>query len=284
MSAGSTDMSIRPLTPAIGAVIEGVNLRHDLDKTTLDRIHQALVTHKVIFFPRQSISPEQQRSFALHFGELHIHPIMPSIKEAAGIIELAPTTDNPPGTDIWHTDVTFIKKPPMGAVLVAKVLPPCGGDTCWSSNIAAYNALSEPFRCFLDGLTALHDFKHAFKLEDAHGDEQKLSQATEKNPPVVHPVVRVHPVTGQKGLFVNRAFTSRIVELSKLESDTVLQYLFLHCTKPEFTVRWKWSVGDVAFWDNRSTQHYALNDYLPLGRIMHRAAILGDEPRGPVPA
>jgi taurine dioxygenase len=175
----------------------------------------------------------------------------------------------------------FLQTPPMGSMLMAKVVPPCGGDTCWSSNIAAYNALSKPFQQFVDGLTAVHDFRKGFTLASAGGDENKWAEAVKKNPPSVHPVVRVHPVSGKKGLFVNGGYTTRIVELSKAESDTVLEYLYAHSSRPDFTVRWKWSVGDVAFWDNRLTQHYALADYMPHRRVMHRATVLGDKPRGP---
>ena len=136
--------------------------------------------------------------------------------------------------------ISLVQTPPMGAVLVARMIPPCGGDTSWSSNVAAYNALSEPFRRFLDGLSAEHDFKRGFSQEEyADGDEEKWNEKAKNNPPVIHPVVRVHPVTGKKGLFVNSVFTTRIMELIKLESDMVLQYLFAHSGKLEFTVRWK---------------------------------------------
>ncbi|GAV00773.1 hypothetical protein RvY_11574 [Ramazzottius varieornatus] len=184
--------------------------------------------------------------------------------------------ENLPDSDAWNTDVTFIKTPPIGSVLMARMLPPGGGDTSWSSNVTAHNALSQPFRRFLHGLTAVHVSTHDFtKEQHAGGDQAKWNEAVKNNPPVVH------PVTGKLGLFINSIWTTRIVELSKSESDMVLRYLFTHCAKPEFTGRWKWSVGDVAFWDTRLTQHYALADYLPRRRIMHRATILGDELGGP---
>ena len=165
-------------------------------------------------------------------------------------------------------------------MLAAKELPPSGGDTIWSSSIAAYEALSEPFRRLLDPLAAVHDFVKSFPKErwGQGADDAKWRDAVRQNPPVVHPVVRTHPVSKRKGLFVNEGFTTRIRELSAPESEAVLRLLIEHVAKPEFTVRWRWKAGDVVFWDNRLTQHYAVADYLPHRRVMHRATIIGDRP------
>ncbi len=197
------------------------------------------------------------------------------------IIVLDTHNDNPPDNDNWHTDVTFIDTPPAGAILAAKQLPETGGDTLWSSGIAAYEALSAPLKALLSGLRAEHDFRKSFpewkhlKSEEEH---QRWLNAVVKNPPLLHPVVRTHPVTGKQALFVNEGFTTRIVDVTEKESEALLGFLFAHVTKPEFQVRWRWHEGDVAIWDNRVTQHYANADYLPQRRIMHRATILGDKP------
>jgi len=278
-----TTLTLRKLTPSIGAIAEGIDLSQPLTPETLTVIQNALVSEQVLFFQNQNLTPVVQRDFALNFGSLHIHPIYPTAKESGApeIIVLDTHADNRPDNDTWHTDVTFIKTPPLGSILAAKVIPPNGGDTIWSSSVAAYEALSKPFRTFLDGLTAVHSFEKAFTFQRWGSDKEKYDEAVRNNPPVVHPVIRVHPVTGKKGIFVNEGFTSHIVELKKTESDVVLKMLFIHIAKAEFTIRWKWSVGDVAIWDNRLTQHYAIADYLPHRRVMNRATILGDIPRGP---
>jgi taurine dioxygenase len=188
--------------------------------------------------------------------------------------------DNLPDNDNWHTDVTFIETPPLGAALYARKIPPSGGDTLWLSTIAAYEALSEPFMKFVTGLTAVHDFEKSFPRNRFASPEAaaKWETARAKNPPVVHPVVRTHPVTGRKALFVNSGFTTRINELNRAESNAVLAFLFEHVTRPEFQVRHQWRENDLALWDNRVTQHYATADYLPNRRIMHRATIIGEKP------
>ena len=277
------NVGVRPLTPAIGAIVEGVDLSRPLAPESVARIRSALLDHHLLIFEDQKLEPASQRGLAANFGALHVHPIYPHVEDVPEIIILDTSGENLPDNDNWHTDVTFIQTPPMGAILAAKLIPPSGGDTSWASTIAAYEGLSEPFRAFLDRLTAVHDMTKSFPFErwGAGGNEEKWNAARKANPPVTHPVVRVHPESGRKGLFVNEGFTTRIVELSQTESDAVLAHLFRHVAKPEFTVRWKWKVGDVAFWDNRLTQHYALADYLPNRRVMHRATVLGDRPFGP---
>ena len=276
-----SELKIVPITPAIGALVSGVTLAEPLHDETRDALARALVQHHVLLFENQPITPEQHCALARRFGDLHIHPIYPQVPDVPEIIVLDTHGDNLPDNDNWHTDVTFIQTPPMGSLLSARQLPPLGGDTLWSSNIAAYEALSKPMRTMLDGLTAEHDMVKSFPAyRFARTPEERMvwNAAREKNPPVVHPVVRTHPVSGRRGLFVSEGFTTRIVELGASESDAMLRFLAQHSAKPEFTVRWRWKTHDFAFWDNRLTQHYATADYLPHRRVMHRATILGDRP------
>lgn len=274
-------LTVTPLSPTIGAVIGNIDLASPLNESAFANIEQALLSHQVIFFRDQHLTPVQQRDFAARFGQLHIHPIYPTTAEAREIIVLDTDQANPPDNNIWHTDVTFIATPPMGALLYARHLPPLGGDTTWSNSIAAYRALSPDFQHFLDGLTASHDFEKSFprsRYGSTPEDDARWQQTRATHQPVSHPVVRTHPVTGQKGLYVNFGFTLKIDQLSQAESDAVLSLLFAHIARPEFTIRWQWRVNDLAFWDNRCTQHYALADYMPHRRVMHRATIIGDRP------
>jgi len=272
---------VESISAAIGAKVSGVDLCSGITDVQRDEILDALHRYHVLFFENQPLSPIQHRDLAAKFGDLHVHPFYPHDSEVEEIIVLDTNDDNPPDSDTWHTDVTFIETPPMGALLSARVLPPSGGDTLWLSCIAAYEALSPAMQGFLSSLTAEHDMAASFTVERyGNSDEvrERLAEARRKNPPVVHPVIRTHPVTGKKGLFVNASFTTRIMELTAAESASLLAYLAVHVAKPEFTVRWKWKPYDLAFWDNRLTQHYATADYMPHRRVMHRATILGDKP------
>jgi len=277
----SHTLEIQPLGPAIGALVRGIDITRPISDWERDKLHTGLLQHHVLFFENQAITAPQQRDLAARFGELHIHPVYPRHPEAPEIILLDTSNDNPPDNDNWHTDVTFIETPPMGAILSAQLLPPMGGDTLWASGIAAYEALSEPYRRFLDPLTAEHDFLQSFpawRFARTESERVRWEAARDKHPLVVHPVIRTHPVSKRRGLFVNEGFTSRIVELEPKESAAVLGHLTAHVARPEFCVRWRWKPNDVAFWDNRLTQHYASADYLPHRRVMHRATIMGDKP------
>lgn len=276
-----TTLTLAPLSPALGAVVSGIDLRQPLDDAQQQAIEQALLAHQVLFFRDQPLTPSQQAAFAARFGDLHIHPIYPSVPEQREVIVLDTAVTDVRDNAIWHTDVTFLETPALGAVLAAKQLPPYGGDTLWASGIAAFEALSEPLQRLLDGLTATHDISKSFPQERfgaTDADLARLEEARKKNPPRSHPVIRTHPVTGRKALFVSDGFTTRINELSAAESRAILDLLFAHVARPEFTVRWRWRENDVAFWDNRVTQHYAVDDYRPQRRVMHRATILGDKP------
>ncbi|HEY1632686.1 MAG TPA: taurine dioxygenase [Rhizomicrobium sp.] len=274
-------ISVTPLTPTIGAVIGGIDLSQRPDDEAIARIRTALLKHKVVFFEDQHLTPVQHRDIAARFGGLHTHPLYPGVPEAPELFILDNHAGNPTDNDAWHTDVTFIETPPLGALLYAKSLPENGGDTIWADMQAAYEALSRPMREMLVNLDAVHDFARGFpqygRVAQQAGKD-KAAKALDEHPPVIHPVVRTHPETGADALFVNYGFTDRIKGLKRHESDAILAMLFDHVKKPEFHVRWKWKPDALAFWDNRITQHYAVNDYLPARRVMHRATMLGDRP------
>ena len=274
-------LTITPLSSALGAQIDGVDLTLPLSEEQRTAIEQALLKHQVIFFKDQSITPQQQAHFAANFGDLHIHPIYPNVPEQPEVLVLDTAVTDVRDNAVWHTDVTFLPTPAMGAVLSAKQLPAFGGDTLWASGIAAFEGLSKPLQVLLDGLTATHDFTKSFPLERFGSTPEDLArweQTRKNNPPLSHPVIRTHPVSERKSLFVNEGFTTKINELSEAESEAILKLLFAHATRPEYTIRWRWQENDVAFWDNRVTQHYAVDDYRPNRRVMHRATILGDAP------
>ncbi|MGE8345999.1 MULTISPECIES: taurine dioxygenase [Pseudomonas] len=274
-------LTVTPISSALGAEIDGVDLTRPLSLEQRDAIEQALLQHQVIFFKNQVITPQQQARFAANFGDLHIHPIYPNVPEQPEVLVLDTAVTDVRDNAVWHTDVTFLPTPALGAVLSAKQLPAFGGDTLWASGIAAFEGLSKPLQVLLDGLTATHDFTKSFPLERFGSTPEDLArweQTRKNNPPLSHPVVRTHPVSGRKSLFVNEGFTTKINELSEAESDAILKLLFAHATRPEYTIRWRWQENDVAFWDNRVTQHYAVDDYRPNRRVMHRATILGDAP------
>ncbi|MCU1755882.1 MULTISPECIES: taurine dioxygenase [Pseudomonas] len=274
-------LTVTPISSALGAEIDGVDLTQPLSLEQRDAIEQALLQHQVIFFKNQVITPQQQARFAANFGDLHIHPIYPNVPEQPEVLVLDTAVTDVRDNAVWHTDVTFLPTPALGAVLSAKQLPAFGGDTLWASGIAAFEGLSKPLQVLLDGLTATHDFTKSFPLERFGSTPEDLArweQTRKNNPPLSHPVVRTHPVSGRKSLFVNEGFTTKINELSEAESDAILKLLFAHATRPEYTIRWRWQENDVAFWDNRVTQHYAVDDYRPNRRVMHRATILGDAP------
>ncbi|MPW44532.1 taurine dioxygenase [Acinetobacter sp. Ac_1271] len=273
-------LSIEQIKPSIGAIITGIDLNHLGEQQTTE-IQQALLQHHVIFFRQQQMLPQAQAALARSFGSLHIHPIYPSMEGTPEVLILDSWQQDLRDNELWHTDVTFSQTPPLGCVLQAIKIPATGGDTLWSSGIAAFAALDTDLQHKLAGLTATHDIRKSFPIERFATNEverEKLQQTFKRNPPVVHPVVRTHPVTGQPILFVSEGFTTRINELNEHESNELLEFLFWHSTQEKFHLRWKWQEGDVAIWDNRCTQHKALFDYGDAHRIMHRATINGDLP------
>jgi taurine dioxygenase len=279
MNALSLGFAVAPLTPAIGGFVSGVDLARPLSEAVITKLTDAVAERHVLFFEGQTLDPAAHRGFAARFGQLHVHPVYPHVDGVPEITSIETRADDLPDNDNWHTDVTFIETPPFGAVLTPRVLPSTGGDTLWGSNIAAYQALSAPIRGLLDKLTVEHSSETGFPRGrwGVGARREKWEKALACNPPVVHPVVRTIE-GGQRGLFVNSGFTARILELTGKESDALLAFLFAHLAKPEFTVRWRWKLNDVAFWDSRLSTHYATLDYLPESRVMYRAAILGDRP------
>ena len=274
-------MKIERLSPALGAIISGIDLNATLNGEAQQGLQAALVEHQVLFLRQQFLQAEQQRDLALLFGDLHIHPIYPAHERVAEVMVLDSHKQDLRDNELWHTDVTFIQTPPLGCVLSAQQVPEFGGDTLWASSTAAYAALSKPMQALLDGLSASHDIRKSFpaaRFAITEADAARFEKAKQDHPPVSHPVVRTHPVSGKKGLFVSEGFTTHINELTDTESEALLRFLFAHATHPNFQVRWHWQAGDVAIWDNRATQHFANFDYGAAHRIMHRATVLGDKP------
>lgn len=274
-------MKIERLSPALGAIISGIDLNATLNDEAQQGLQAALVEHQVLFLRQQFLQAEQQRDLARLFGDLHIHPIYPAHERVAEVMVLDSHKQDLRDNELWHTDVTFIQTPPLGCVLSAQQVPEFGGDTLWASSTAAYAALSKPMQALLDGLSASHDIRKSFpaaRFAITEADAARFEKAKQDHPPVSHPVVRTHPVSGKKGLFVSEGFTTHINELTEAESEALLRFLFAHATHPNFQVRWHWQAGDVAIWDNRATQHFANFDYGAAHRIMHRATVLGDKP------
>jgi len=264
-------IEVTRLTPHIGAEIAGVDLSRPLGNRQFQEVHDALMENLVVFFRDQRLTTDQQKDFARHFGKLAVHPVAP--REGADpevtMIHADANSKHVAGED-WHTDMSFTAVPPMGSILYLTELPPVGGDTLFASMYAAYDRLSEPMKKFLAGLTAIHDGEPTFGargLVPRHGD--RFAQTA-------HPIVRTHPVTGRKLLYVNQEFTTRIDGLGKAESDAILQLLFRHIETPELQCRFRWRKNSVAFWDNRCAQHHAVWDYYPQRRHGTRVTIEDD--------
>ena len=267
-------IQVDKLTPHAGAEIRGVDLSQPLDERTFKEIHDALIDSGVIFFRDQHLTPDQQKAFGRLFGELHMHPAAP--RELADHPEIlvihADEKSKHVAGENWHSDVSCDLEPPMGSILYMHELPPVGGDTLFASMYAAYEALSEPMKRFLEPLTAMHEGEHVYRGRYGVDDTGKTFPRAE------HPVVRTHPVSGRKALYVNGGFTTRIVQLTRPESDALLQFLYRHVETPEFHCRFRWQVNSIAFWDNRCMQHHAMWDYYPQRRHGHRVTIRGDKP------
>ena len=271
-------IEILPVTPTIGALVRGVDLREPLAPGEVAALERALLLHHVLFFREQDLTPEQQIAFARHFGPISIPPFAPKYGRNPELIVLDQQSPKGEGADNWHSDNTFMREPPMGSILRAVLLPPLGGDTCFANMVAAYEALSPPIQRLISGLRAVHDITKPLQKGIAAGHTTaNLEEMQKKWPPVDHPVVRTHPRTGRKALFVNGNSTTRILGLTERENDVLLPFLVDHVRSPEFQCRFRWEVDSVAFWDNRSTQHFAVPDYAER-RVMHRVTIAGDLP------
>lgn len=268
-------IEVEPLSPVIGAEIRGVDLSRPLGNQTFQEIHDALLRHLVIFLRDQSIDLEQQKAFGRRFGKLHIHPTAPSAPGHPEVLVIkADAKSKAVAGNRWHTDVSCDVEPPMGSILHMRELPASGGDTMFASMYAAYDALSGPMQSFLSGLRAWHESEHV--LGGTLG--QQLQGGAKEYPRALHPIVRTHPETNRKCLYVNSGFTTRIEGLGEKESRAVLDMLFDHVRTPEFQCRFRWRKNSLAFWDNRAAQHYALWDYFPQSRLGYRVTICGTRP------
>lgn len=264
----------RKLSPLVGAEIHGVDLREEQTDETIAEIRAALLRNKVIFFREQDITTEQHIAFARRFGALEIHPATPKDQQHPEVLHIAHGPNSRGTENNWHSDVTWRAEPSLGSVLRAIELPDTGGDTLFANMEAAYDGLSPKMQEWICGLTAVHDIARVF----AKRLKKSPEELHEKYPPSRHPVVRTHPETGRRSIYVNTGFTSHIEGLTKKESDWLLEHLYSQAARPEYQCRFVWRPNSIAFWDNRSSQHYAASDYFPAVRRMERVTVAGDRP------
>jgi taurine dioxygenase len=271
-SAPFTKFSSRRYTPNVGLVIEDVDLAN-IDDDTIAEIRRAVAENCVVFFRNQSLTVEQHIAFGRRFGELDVHPAAANATGHAEILVIsADENSDRANGEAWHSDVSCQAKPPMGSILYIHEAPPSGGDTMFSNMYAAYDALSDRMKQYLDGLVAVHDGEHVYRgLYTGVADKPSYPRSK-------HPIVRTHPETGRKCLFVNRSFTTHIVGVPRDESDAVLNFLYQHMEHPNFQCRFQWEPMSIAFWDNRCAQHRAIWDYWPHRRYGHRVTVMGDAP------
>lgn len=270
-----TRFKVSPISARIGAEIEGVDLREEQSDEMIAEIRKALLTYKVIFFRDQDITQDQHIAFSRRFGDLEVHPMSEAKgQEHPEIFHLKTRPGGETsGADLWHSDVTWRAEPSLGSVLRARIMPEVGGDTLWSDMVAAYEGLSPAMKEWVCTLTAVHDGSGfagylGIPVEEWH----------KRFPLQEHPVVRTHPETGERALYVNCAFTRSIQGLSEKESDWLLDHLYAQAAIPEYQCRFRWRKDSIAFWDNRSCQHYAVSDYAPAMRHMERVTVIGDKP------
>lgn len=288
--ATAAGLEVRHLSATIGSVIHGVDGRR-LDDTTVAAIRAVLLERKVVFLPDQHLDPTEHIEFARNFGEpTEGHPVIPGVEGTPEVFEIDYTAANELYASYgdvstrsrgihWHTDVTFVERPPLGSILNAVVIPPSGGDTLFSNQEAAFEALSPSFQDYLRSLRAVHDGQAQFRpILDLVGEGEWEGRRFTALEPTTHPVVRVHPETGRESLFVNPGFTSHIEGLTRSESDTLLAFLHEHSVQHDFTVRYHWSAGDLGFWDNRATQHSVVGDFGDQHRVIQRVTLRGDRP------
>jgi taurine dioxygenase len=271
----SSKIEVRPLTAVIGAEIHGIDLSQPMNDETYSVVHDALLEHLVVFFRDQKLTHDQHAAIGQRFGELHIHPSAPCIDNRPELMEIHADATSPfaEGT-AWHTDVSSDIEPPMGSILYLTTVPDTGGDTLFANMYAAYDALSDTMKKMIDPLTALHTTDvYIGRYEQVGGGLRR-----EKYTNAEHPVVRTHPETGRKLIYVNEPFTKRIVGMSHSESEAILKFLYAHCANPQFQCRFRWEPNSIAFWDNRCTQHHATWDYFPQTRSGVRVTIKGDQP------
>jgi taurine dioxygenase len=270
-------IEVRRFSPALGAEVRGVQLADGIDQETYREIRRAFLEHQVLFFKEQrEIPPAAQVALGKMFGELHVHPAAPSMPGHPEVFEIHAHRDSKVANgEFWHSDVSCDEIPPLGTMLQIHILPEIGGDTLFANMYAAYEALSVPVKKMLTGLTATHGSEHVYR---GRYSDRGVDDRGKAYPQAVHPVVRTHPETGRKALYVNRTFTTRINELEPAESDAILALLCNHCEQVDFQIRFRWQRNDMAFWDNRCTMHHAVWDYWPHERKGRRVTIKGDRP------
>jgi len=277
-------IEVRPLAPALGAEIFGVDLSRPLEAATVAAVRRALLDHLVIFFRDQVLTPPQQAAFGRCFGPLSIHSHIKPVPEDESVIAIIKEEGDTRNVGArWHTDETYKERTSLGSILYAREVPDVGGDTMFANMYLAFEALSPGMQRMLLNLRAVNTgpriYNTAFADTAGADNYAKIkSAAAEKLLSAVHPVVRTHPETGRKALFVNTSHTMRFEDMTEEESVPLLQFLLRHAARPEFTCRFRWRVGSIAFWDNRCTQHIALNDYPGKRRVMHRVTVEGDRP------
>lgn len=273
-----TRFTVTPVAPLIGAEIGGISLADPLDDELFAELNRALLEWKVLFFRGQDITPEQHRDFAAHWGGLEAHPFIKELVDQPDEVEVVRLEKNEVFSgyeNAWHSDVTWRACPSLGSVLRAVEVPAVGGDTLWADMAAAYDNLTPQMKQFLDGKVAVHDWMPLFGRNMDAATKEALRADF---PEVEHPIVRTHPETGRKTLYVNRGFTQHVVGMEPADSEALLQFLYSQASFPEYQCRIRWQPGDVVFWDNRSTQHYAASDYAPQRRVMERITVIGNRP------
>lgn len=273
------DLILMPMTPTIGAEVEGVDLTRPLDARTVSALRQALLDWKVLFFRDQDITTEQHLAFARNFGDLEVHPFAPQKPGYPEVLAITHDANSRGKENTWHSDVTWRLEPSLGSILRALEIPPVGGDTLFADMYAAYEGLKDEVKAKVEGRVAVHDFVNFRKGMRKRGvSEEEIAAFDRKYPTVEHPVIRTHPETGRKAIYVNAGFTQHIVGMEKAESDALLAHLYAQAAIPEHQCRFRWTPNAIAFWDNRASQHYAASDYFPAVRRMERVTVVGDRP------
>jgi len=273
-------LKLMPLTPSIGVEIHNIDLAKPLTSALLGELRAALLEWKVLFFRDQNITTEQHLDFARNFGALEVHPFAPHKPGYPEVLAITHDRDNKGRENTWHSDVTWRVEPSLGSVLRAIEVPEVGGDTLFADMYAAYDGLSDGVKEKIEGRFALHDFGYFRVAMKKRGmSEEKIEAFNRQYPKVEHPIVRTHPETGRKGIYVNAAFTQHIVDMDEDESRALLKHLYGQAAIPEYQCRFRWQTHSIAFWDNRASQHYAVSDYWPAVRRMERVTIIGERPR-----